>query len=185
MHDETAIYNMLFGEEDLAAKRRQITNDRMSWPALHRDLQTAAKRRSQHREACRLRPVISELEAQLEHESFWLKAKKPVVANPLIEDREFAFSSKIHNLLELAKLAFQTDSTRVMTFSMDWIYGAIKVPGASGGWHTLSHHANKADNDRPAQPDRSRHRSSISTSSCSNWIKSPKATAVCWTTPPC
>ena len=23
---------------------------------------------------------------------------------------------------------------------MDWIYGAIKVPGATGGWHTLSHH---------------------------------------------
>jgi len=43
----------------------------------------------------------------------------------------------------LAKLAFRTDSTRVITLSMDWISGAIKVPGATGGWHTLSHHANR------------------------------------------
>ena len=28
---------------------------------------------------------------------------------------------------------------------MDWIYGAINVPGATGGWHTLSHHGGKAD----------------------------------------
>ena len=90
-------------------------------------------------------PVIRELEAQLKHEEFWLKAKKPVVPNTLSDDTEFAFSTKVHNLLELAKLAFQTDSTRVITFSMDWIYGAIKVPGATGGWHTLSHHANKAE----------------------------------------
>ena len=28
---------------------------------------------------------------------------------------------------------------------MDWIEGAIKVPGATGGWHSLSHHANRPD----------------------------------------
>ena len=54
-------------------------------------------------------------------------------------------STKVKNLFELAKLAFQTDSTRVITFSMDWIYGAIKVPGATGGWHTLSHHGGRKD----------------------------------------
>ena len=51
----------------------------------------------------------------------------------------------MRNLFELAKLAFQTDSTRVITVSLDWIYGAINVPGATGGWHTLSHHGGKAD----------------------------------------
>ena len=136
---------MLFGEQDLAAKRRQITSDRHVLACLHRDLETLRKDGANAEKLADYARVTSELEAQLEHESFWLRAKKPVVANPLIEDREFAFSSKIHNLLQLAKLAFQTDSTRVMTFSMDWIYGAIKVPGASGGWHTLSHHANKAE----------------------------------------
>ena len=28
---------------------------------------------------------------------------------------------------------------------MDWIYGAIKVPGTTGGWHTLSHHGGRKD----------------------------------------
>ena len=60
-------------------------------------------------------------------------------------DQEFAFSTKVRNLFELAKLAFQTDSTRVITVSLDWIYGAISVPGATGGWHTLSHHGGRAD----------------------------------------
>ena len=37
------------------------------------------------------------------------------------------------------------DSPRVITLSLDWIHGAIKVPGATGGWHTLSHHGGKQD----------------------------------------
>lgn len=89
--------------------------------------------------------MIAELEAQLKHEEFWLKTKKPEVPNTLNTDQKFAFSTKICNLLELSKLAFQTDSTRVITLSLDWIYGAISVPGATGGWHTLSHHSGKAD----------------------------------------
>jgi hypothetical protein len=28
---------------------------------------------------------------------------------------------------------------------MDWIYGAIKVPGATGGWHTMSHHGGQPE----------------------------------------
>ena len=28
---------------------------------------------------------------------------------------------------------------------MDWIYGAIKVPGTTGGWHTLSHHGGRKE----------------------------------------
>ena len=51
----------------------------------------------------------------------------------------------IIHLVALSKLAFRTDSTRVITISMDWIYGAIKVPGATGGWHTLSHHNYNVD----------------------------------------
>ncbi|MCP4120662.1 MAG: DUF1552 domain-containing protein, partial [Bacteroidetes bacterium] len=74
-----------------------------------------------------------------------LETKKPKVEKTLSQDKQFEFSTKVRNLFELAKLAFQTDSTRVITFSMDWIYGAIKVPGATGGWHTLSHHGGRKD----------------------------------------
>lgn len=149
LHDEVLVFNKLFGEEDLTAKRRQIENDRHVIECLKRDMRQLKTRSvSEGSDASRIdsyRNVIVELEKQLEHEAFWLSAKKPEVPDTLSRDPEFAFSAKIRNMLELSKLAFQTDSTRVITFSMDWIYGAIKVPGATGGWHTLSHHGGKQD----------------------------------------
>lgn len=149
LHDEVLVFNKLFGEEDLTAKRRQIENDRYVIECLKRDMrQLEIRSVSEGSDAFGIdsyRNVIVELAKQLEHEAFWLKAKKPEVPDTLSRDPEFAFSAKIRNMLELSKLAFQTDSTRVITFSMDWIYGAIKVPGATGGWHTLSHHGGKQD----------------------------------------
>ena len=145
MHDERQIFDRLFGEEDLTAKRRQIENDQHVVQCLYRDM---AQLKQQGGDASKIdsyRIVIAELEEQFKHEEFWLKTKKPEVPNTLSTDQEFAFSTKIGNLFELSKLAFQTDSTRVITLSLDWIYGAIKVPGATGGWHTLSHHGGKAD----------------------------------------
>lgn len=138
MHDATQIYNKLFGQEDLTEKRRQIENDQYVIDCLYRDMRNldASGRASNET----YRRVISELEKQLEHEKFWLDARKPDIPNSLVNDSKYAFSAKIQNLLELAKLAFQTDSTRIITLSLDWIYGAINVPGATGGWHTLSHH---------------------------------------------
>ncbi|MGD1979091.1 MAG: DUF1552 domain-containing protein [Akkermansiaceae bacterium] len=145
MHDERAIFDKLFGEEDLSAKRRQIKNDQQIVASLYRDMDHLKKKGGDQSKIESYRTVIAELEAQLKHEEFWLKTKKPEVPDSLIEDQEFAFSAKVRNLFELSKLAFQTDSTRVITISLDWIYGAISVPGATGGWHTLSHHGGKKD----------------------------------------
>ncbi len=145
MHDERAIFDKLFGEEDLSAKRRQIENDQRILRSLYRDMAQLKQRGGDRTKIDSYHTVIAELEARLAHEEFWLKAKKPAVPDSLSDDQEFAFSTKVRNLFELAKLAFQTDSTRVITVSLDWIYGAINVPGATGGWHTLSHHGGKAD----------------------------------------
>ena len=145
LYDEAQIFDKLFGEEDLTAKRQRIKDDQQVVRALYRDMEQLQSRGNQGAKIDSYRSVIAELEAQLKHEEFWLNARKPEVPNTLSEDGEFPFSTKVKNLLELSKLAFQTDSTRIITFSMDWIYGAIKVPGATGGWHTLSHHGGKAD----------------------------------------
>lgn len=144
MHDESSIFEKLFGKEDLAAKRRQLKTDQQIIRSLHRDMELL-RENGDARKIDSYRTVVAELEASFRREQFWLETKKPLVPNTLSEDQEFAFSTKIRNLLELAKLAFQTDSTRVITLSLDWIYGAIKVPGATGGWHTLSHHGGKPD----------------------------------------
>jgi hypothetical protein len=145
LHDETQLFNKLFGEEDLAAKRQQILDDQRVVQCLYRDMEQLQVRASGAAKVESYRTVIAKLEQQLRHEAFWLERKKPQVNHTLRQDPQFAFSTKIQNLLELSKLAFQTDSTRVITFSLDWIYGAINVPGASGGWHTLSHHGGNQD----------------------------------------
>ena len=143
MHDEVEVFDKLFGEEDLAAKKQQIANDKHVLACLRRDMQQIKTSGAGSGKLDVYRSVMREMEAQLKHQEFWVNAKKPVVPNTLSDDKEFEFSTKVRNMLELAKLALQTDSTRVITFSMDWIYSAIKVPGATGGWHTLSHHGNK------------------------------------------
>ena len=147
LHDVDQVFNKLFGEEDLSAKREQIQKDRYVIACLKRDIQQIEDQRLRKGSAIskieNYRNVIVELEKQIAHEAFWLDTAKPVVPDTLSDDPEFAFSTKIANLLELSKLALQTDSTRVITLSLDWIYGAITVPGATGGWHTLSHHGGK------------------------------------------
>jgi Protein of unknown function (DUF1552). len=145
MHDESKIFEKLFEKEDLQAKKRQLQNDQNILDSLQRDLARLHKNGSQLGKLDSYKAAIHELEAQLAHEKFWLNTEKPKVEKSLSEDPEFAFSTKIRNLFELAKLAFRTDSTRVITLSMDWIDGAITVPGATGGWHTLSHHGGKAE----------------------------------------
>ena len=145
MHDTSQIFDKLCGEEDLSARRMQIENDQRVVQCLHRDMEQMLASGEDRSKIESYRQVIAEMEKHLKHDEFWLKAKKPEVPNTLRSDPEFEFSAKVSNLLELSKLAFQTDSTRVITLSLDWIYGAITVPGATGGWHTLSHHGGKKD----------------------------------------
>jgi len=140
LHDEEQIFNMLFGAEDLKAKQEQLAQDKRVLEALQHDLESLRYGANDPEKLNSYSTVIAELRTQIEREKYWLNTKKPVVEKSLSEDKEFEFSTKIRNLFELTKLAFRTDSTRVITLSMDWIYGAIKVPGATGGWHTLSHH---------------------------------------------
>ena len=145
MHDEGKIFEMLFEEEDLKTKRKRIAQDLNILSSLRSDLKNLKKRNPFHSKLTHYELIINELESRLERDKFWINTKKPNVKNSLTDDNNFKFSNKIRNLFELAKLAFQTDSTRVITFSMDWIYGAIKVPGTTGGWHTLSHHGGRKD----------------------------------------
>ena len=145
MHDEEKIFEKLFEKENLETKQKQLRNDQNILHSLSRDMEILRKKGSQPGKLDSYKAAIRELDAQLAHEKFWLNAEKPKVEESLSQDPEFAFSTKIQNLFELAKLAFRTDSTRVITLSMDWIDGAITVPGATGGWHTLSHHGGKAD----------------------------------------
>jgi len=144
MSDVDKIYDLLFTEEDSQAKRRQLEKDQLIIDSLQSEI--AAKMAvGDLLDLATYRQVLFELKRRFEREQHWLEVKKPQAESELSVGNEFPFSTKVRNLFELSRLAFLTDSTRVITVSLDWVYGAIKVPGATAGWHTLSHHGGKAD----------------------------------------
>lgn len=144
MHDAQKVYDLLFRNEDASKKRKKLTRDELILDSLKNDLARLTRNGDSTSKISQYRQLVAELENRLNHERFWLETKKPVATETLSRDPRFAFSTKVRNLFELAKFAFQSDSTRIMTISLDWIYGAIKVPGATGGWHSLSHHGGRA-----------------------------------------
>ena len=140
LHDEAQIFDKLFGEEDLSAKRQRITDDQEVVRALYRDMEQLQRRGGNRAKIDSYRSVIAELEAQLKHEEFWLNTRKPEVPNTLSDDGEFPFSTKVNNLLELSKLAFQTDSTRVISIVIQNNHGIPLIDGVDSEHHNLSHH---------------------------------------------
>ena len=93
MHDETRIFNMLFGKEDLEAKKKQITNDMSVIACLYRDLEVLKARKTNLAQLDSFRNVIRELEAKIKHEEFWLNANKPAVPNTLSDDTTVVIGS--------------------------------------------------------------------------------------------
>ena len=143
MHDESAIFQTLFGQEDLSTRRQQMEEDQAILKRLKQELNQRSQEGSLGGQRETYIRVMQELENRLRRETFWLQTRKPSVDHQLIQDPDHAFSAKVGNLFDLMRLALQTDSTRIITLSLDWVYGAIRVPGAAGGWHTLSHHGGK------------------------------------------
>ncbi|MFT5498547.1 MAG: hypothetical protein ACI9TH_003962 [Kiritimatiellia bacterium] len=146
IHDEKVLFNRLFGKVDKTAKRASLERDRTIAEMLHRDIKHLGRHASPE-DAGKLNEYVSvlqELELQIKHQNRWLKTDKPEVANPIVEDAQYPFEGKIRNMLKLSALAFQTDSTRVITLNLPFTNNhAITVPGLKGkvGWHQTSHHS--------------------------------------------
>jgi hypothetical protein len=146
IHDENVLFKMLFGVLDKSDRRARLQRDQSIADALHRDIMDLGKHAGvdDARKLDEYLSVLNEFEQQISHQSKWLNTDKPVVANPIIPNGQYAFEAKIRNMLKLAALALQTDSTRVITLNMPFTNNsAIAVPGLKGkaGWHNLSHHS--------------------------------------------
>lgn len=87
---------------------------------------------------------IRTVEKKLQMEQYWLKKEKAQTDYKLPR-RETEFTEAANSLIDLAGLAFETDSTRIVT---------IGVSGRSGGrdtglhsiYHHASHHGNEEEN---------------------------------------
>lgn len=85
---------------------------------------------------------VRELEQRLTSAEEWAKRPKPKVdrKQPIdIEDRA-DFTGRMALMYDLIFLAFQTDSTRLITFCGAGGNEVVSLQGVDDGWHNLSHH---------------------------------------------
>lgn len=86
--------------------------------------------------------AVREVEQRLQKAQSWAKQPKPVVAAKLPVDvtdsKEVA--ARVRLMVDLMCLAFQTDSTRFITFAFSGMNAVPKIDGVTQDWHNLSHH---------------------------------------------
>ena len=90
---------------------------------------------------------VRELEQRLVLAEDWAKKPKPSVdmEPPTdIEDRA-DFTGRMRLMYDLIFLAFQTDSTRLITFCGAGGNEVVSLRGVDDGWHNLSHHGKDPD----------------------------------------
>ena len=92
---------------------------------------------------------VRDLEKRMTEARAWEDKPKPIVHVPPPQDpatpREYM--EKVRLMYDMARMAFETDSTRLVTLMLDSVNSpAIEVAGASitDGYHSLSHHGKSA-----------------------------------------
>jgi hypothetical protein len=88
---------------------------------------------------------VRELERRLKASQGWENRPKPVVKAPVPEDptSPAAYMQKVQVMYDLARLAFETDSTRAITLMLDGVSTPVlEIENAQikDGYHNLSHH---------------------------------------------
>jgi hypothetical protein len=92
---------------------------------------------------------VRELEHRLKVSRGWEEKPKPAVNAPMPIDpaNPAAYMDKVRIMYDLARLAFETDSTRAITLMLDSVSTPVlDLPDAdiSDGYHNLSHHGKSA-----------------------------------------
>ena len=93
---------------------------------------------------------VRDLEQRMSQAGEWERKPKPVVSETLPVDPEDArdYFGRVRLMYDLARLAFETDSTRLVALLLDSVNSpAIHVEGESltDGYHAISHHGKSPD----------------------------------------
>lgn len=85
---------------------------------------------------------VREVEQRLARAKDWAKEPKPKVDRKTVSDIEDRadFTGRMQLMYDMIFLAFQTDSTRLITFCGAGGNEVVKLEGVDDGWHNLSHH---------------------------------------------
>jgi hypothetical protein len=91
--------------------------------------------------------AVRDLELQLQRAQEWERKPKPKVKSPqptdISENRKLI--DKINLMLEMAKLAFQSDSTRVVTLFINTFSIVAELPGVKDETHSITHHGGRKE----------------------------------------
>jgi hypothetical protein len=137
---------------EIEAKTREIDTGRSILDTVSQQAQ-ALQRKVGAGDRDRLEQYFSsvrDLEQRLQAARAWESRPKPVVDEPAPNDPTSSaqFIQKIEVMYRIARLAFQTDSTRAITLMQNGVSTpAMQIAGAtiSDGYHNLSHHGKAAD----------------------------------------
>jgi hypothetical protein len=138
--------------EQIAAQVRQLDTGRSILDAVA-DHAKQLQRKGGTRDRERLDQYFSsvrDLENRLTASRGWEQKPKPVVKEeaPVDPTDRALYMDKVEIMYNLARLSFETDSTRAITLILDSVdTPALTVPGATitDGYHNLSHHGRSED----------------------------------------
>ena len=90
---------------------------------------------------------VRELEQRLEQARVWQQREKPRVTVPAPQDIMDTTQDvdRARLMYDMALLALQSDSTRIITLYLNPLEVTVKVPGVSDRTHTLTHHGNEPE----------------------------------------
>lgn len=145
-----AVFRQLFLQgtpEQVAAQIRQLDTGRSildTISAQARQLQRQVTARDRDR-LDQFFTSARDLETRLQASRGWEDKPKPVVSEPVPVDpgSPAAYMEKVKVMYDLARLAFETDSTRAITLMLDGVSTPVlEIPDKqiTDGYHNLSHH---------------------------------------------
>jgi hypothetical protein len=90
---------------------------------------------------------VRELEMRLEQARLWQQREKPRVSSPAPQDISDNTQDvdRARLMYDMALLALQSDSTRIITLYLNPLEVTVKVPGVSDRTHSLTHHGNEPE----------------------------------------
>ncbi|MCB1122170.1 MAG: DUF1552 domain-containing protein, partial [Verrucomicrobiae bacterium] len=140
-----ALFDALFLETDEAHKRRLARSYKLNSSILDlvREDASDLKRRLSSNDVEKLDEYftsVREVEKRLQMSEAWLNKAKPKVDYQLPKPLPTSFYEEVPLYYDLIKLALITDSTRILTYSINGWSGDSGLPGVRQGYHALTHH---------------------------------------------
>lgn len=91
--------------------------------------------------------AVRELEVQLQQAQAWERQPKPKAPNPEPKDITEAkqMTQRVKLMLDVVKMAIETDSTRIVSLFINTFSVVPEVPGVKEETHSLTHHGNRPE----------------------------------------